>query len=65
MMTSKDSYEEVESPHIMGLNSTAFGSSSSSGKNGAEGDGSSGHKKVEEKERETMPRAEVGLVVKN
>jgi hypothetical protein len=53
--SSKDqeilSKEEVESPHILGLGSTAFGSSSSSEKNGAmksaKGDVSLGHEKTE------------------
>lgn len=49
--TLKDSDEEVESPHILGLGSAAFGGSSSSGKNGAtksvEGDESSGHERTE------------------
>jgi hypothetical protein len=51
MPTLKDSDEEVESPHIMGLGSAAFDGSSSFGKNGAsksaEDGGCSGHEKVE------------------
>jgi hypothetical protein len=47
----------------MGLDSAAFGGSSSSRKDGAiksaEGGGSSGREKVEQKEQEIMPEAEV------
>jgi hypothetical protein len=51
MPTSKDSDDEVESPHILRIGSAAFGGSSSFGKNGAtkstEGDGSSGRESTE------------------
>jgi hypothetical protein len=57
MPTSKGSDEEVESPHIVGPSSVAFGGSSSSGKNGAKGGGSSGREKVEQRTKKLCLQA--------